>query len=116
MIKVVYFDDNSATDYLNIYDGGKVVRTSDDIENQNSELGTRVSSKLFAKLSWLPFIGGEAEVGASAGLSLNSSSLIKTTLSNTVLTDFLEKVKNDTTRIIKFDGFRVKAYTNSIAF
>ena len=94
MIKVVYFDDNSATDYLNIYDGGKVVRTSDDIENWNSELGTRVSSKLFAKLSWLPLIGGEAEVGASAGLSLNSSSLIKQSLCpNTVQTDFLEKVK-----------------------
>lgn len=116
MIKVVYFDDNSATDYLNIYDGGKAVRTSNDIESQNSELATKVSSKVFAKLSWLPFIGGEAEVGANAGLSLNSSSLIKTTLSNTVLTDFLEKVKDDTERIIKFDGFKVRAYTNSIAF
>ena len=116
MIKIVYFDDGSATDYLNIYDGGNVVKTSDDIENQNSELGTKVSSKLFAKLSWLPFIGGEAEVSANAGLSFNSNSLIKTTLSNTVLTDFLEKIKNDTKRIVKFDGYKVKAYKNSIAF
>ena len=116
MIKIVYFDDGSATDYLNIYDGGNVVRTSDDVENQNTELATKVSSKLFAKLSWLPFVGGEAEVGASAGLSLNSSSLIKTTLSNTVLTDFLSKVKGDTERIVKFDGFKVSAYKNSIAF
>ncbi len=116
MIKIVYFDDSSATDYLNIYDGGNVVRTSDDIENQNSELAGKVSTKLFAKLRWLPLIGGETEVDVGAGLSLNSSSLIKTTLSNTVLTDFLEKVKNDTARIIKFDGFKVKPYTNSIAF
>ena len=116
MIKVVYFDDGSATDYLNIYDGGNVVRTSDDIENQNSELATKVSSKLFARLSWLPFIGGEAEVSASAGLALNSSSLIKTTLSNTVMTDFLSKAKEDTSRIIKFDGYSVSAQKNSIAY
>lgn len=116
MIKIVYFDDGSATDYLNIYDGGNVVRTSDDIVNQNSELGTKVTSKLFAKLSWLPFVGGEAEVAANAALSLNSSSLIRTTLSNTVLTDFLGKVKDDDKRIIRFDGYKVKAYKNSIAF
>ena len=116
MVKVVYFDDGSATDYLNVYDGGNVVRSSNDVENQNAEIVTKVSSKLFAKLSWLPFIGGEAEVGASAGLSLNSSTLIKTTLSNTVLTDFLSKVSNDTDRICKFDGYIVSAHRNSIAF
>jgi len=116
MIKVIYFDDGSATDYLNIYDGGNAIRTSDEIKNQNSELGTKVSSKLFAKLSWLPFIGGEAEVSANAGLSLNTSSLIKTTLSNTVLTDFLNKIESDKERILRFDGYSVKAYKNSIAF
>lgn len=42
--------------------------------------------------------------------------MLKTTLSNTVLTDFLEKIKGDTQRIIKFDGYSVKAYKNSIAF
>jgi len=116
MIKVVYFDDGSATDYLNIYDGGNAIRTAEDIENQNTELAAKTSAKLFARLSWLPFIGGEAEVSASAGLSSNSSSLLKTTLSNTVLTDFLAKAEADTARIIKFNGFTVSAHKNSIAF
>jgi len=116
MIKIVYFDDGSATDYLNIYDGGNVVKTSDEIKDKNAELATKASTKLSAKLSWLPFIGGEAEVGASAGLSLSTSSLIKTTLSNTVLTDFLIKVKDDSKRIEKFDDYKVSAQKNSIAF
>lgn len=33
MIKVVYFDDQSATDYLYIYDGGAKVQTSDILSN-----------------------------------------------------------------------------------
>lgn len=116
MIKVVYFDDYSATDYLNIYDGGSKMKTSEEIKDKSKEFASKTSAKLFAKLSWLPFIGGEAETGVSADFSYNASSLLKTTLSNTVLTDFLEKIKGDTQRIIKFDGYSVKAYKNSIAF
>ena len=93
MIKVVYFDDYSATDYLNIYDGGSKMKTSEEIKDKSKEFASKTSAKLFAKLSWLPFIGGEAETGVSADFSYNASSLLKTTLSNTVLTDFLEKSK-----------------------
>lgn len=116
MIKVVYFDDYSATDYLNIYDGGNKMKTSEEIKDKSKEFASKTSANLFAKLSWLPFFGGEAETGINADFSYNASSLLKTTLSNTVLTDFLEKIKGDTQRIIKFNGYSVKAYKNSIAF
>ena len=115
MIKIVYFDDFSATDYLNIYNGGEKLQTKDQIEEKNKELASKTSVGVFAKLSWLPFLGGEAETSASGNLSLSGSSLLKTTLSNTVLTDFLNKSKADD-RIIKFSGYSVKAYKNSIAF
>ncbi len=116
MIKVVYFDDYSATDYLNIYDGGSKVKTAEEIKDKSKEFASKTSANLFAKLSWLPFLGGEAETGANIDFSYNASSLLKTTLSNTVLTDFLEKIKGDAQRIMKFDGYSVKAYKNSIAF
>lgn len=115
MIKVVYFDDLSATDYLNIYDGGEKIQTKNKIEEKNKELASRTSAKLFAKLSWLPFLGGEAETSANVDFSLSGSSLIKTTLSNTVLTDFLNRAADDD-RICIFNDFKVKAYKNSIAF
>lgn len=116
MIKVVYFDDYSATDYLIIYDGGSKMRTSEEIKDKSKEFASKTSAKIIAKLSWLPFLGGEAETGVSADFSYNASSLLKTTLSNTVLTDFLEKIKGDNQRIRKYDGYSVKAYKNSIAF
>lgn len=116
MIKVVYFDDASATDYLYIYDGGKVVQTSEKVKDKSKELASRTSAGIFAKLSWLPFIGGDVSTEAQADFSYKGSSLLKTTLSNTVLTDFLSKIKDDTERINKFDGYSVRAYKNSIAY
>ena len=115
MIKVVYFDDLSATDYLNIYDGGEKIQTKNKIEEKNKELASKTSANLFAKLSWLPFLGGSAETSASADFSLSGSSLVKTTLSNTVLTDFLNRAQNDE-RICVFNDYKVRAYKNSIAF
>lgn len=38
MIKIVYFDELSATDYLNIYDGGEKMKTVEEIENKHKEL------------------------------------------------------------------------------
>lgn len=115
MIKVVYFDDLSATDYLNIYDGGEKIQTKNKIEEKNKELASKTSANLFAKLSWLPFLGGGAETSANADFSLSGSSLVKTTLSNTVLTDFLNRAQDDG-RICVFNDYKVRAYKNSIAF
>lgn len=115
MIKIVYFDEFSATDYLTIYDGGEVVKTSEEIKAKSKELAGKASAKLFAKYNWLPFIGGEAMTSGNMDLSNKGSLLIKTTLDNTVLTDFLEKSKNDN-RIVKLNGYNVYAYKNSIAY
>lgn len=106
MIKVVSFDDYSATGYLNIYDGESKMKISEEIKDKSKGFASRTSAKLFAKLSWLPFLGGEAETGASADFSYHASSLLKTTLSNIVLTDILEKIKGDNQRIIKFNGIQ----------
>lgn len=116
MIKVVYFDDSSATDYLYIYDGGKTIQTSEKVKDKSKELANKTSAGLFAKLSWLPFLGGQASTEVSADFSYKGYSLLTTTLSNTVLTDFLLKIENDSERIKKFIGYGVKAYKNSIAF
>lgn len=115
MIKVVYFDDNSATDYLNIYNGGYEIQTKDKIKEKSAQLANTTSVGVFAKLNWLPFFGGKAESSINTNFSFDGSSLVKTTLSNTVLTDFLKKSKGDD-RIIKFKGFSLRAYKNSIAF
>lgn len=116
MIKVVYFDDQSATDYLYIYDGGAKVQTSDKVKEKSGEIANKTSAGLFAKLSWLPFFSSEASTEIDSSFGYKSNSLIRTTLSNTVLTDFFEKIKEDDKRILRFVNYTVKAYKNSIAY
>ena len=73
MIKVVYFDDQSATDYLYIQDGGAKVQTSDKVKEKSGEIANKTSAGLFAKLSWLPFLGGEGATEIDTNLGHKSN-------------------------------------------
>lgn len=115
MIKVVYFDNSSAIDYLNIYNGGERIQTDEEIQKNTEELTTKANESISAKLGWLPFFSANAEAGIDAEINSNDNSLVKTTISNTILTDFIEKSSNDS-RLIKFEGYKLRAYKNSITF
>lgn len=115
MIKIVYFDEQSASDYLDIGAGGKVVATSEDVRKRATEVAGRVEAKASAKYSWLPFLGGSAEVGGNIGASRTGERLLSKTLSNTILTDYMEHASGDT-RIKTLRGLRVAAPPNSMAY
>lgn len=115
LIKVVYFDEESASDYLDIAAGGKTVATSEQIKERTKDMQARVETSVAAKLSWLPFIGASAETSAGVDVSSAGRSLLSKTLSNTILTDYLVQV-NDDNRITRLDGFHVTAPANSMAY
>jgi len=115
MTKIVYFDEESASDYLDISAGGKETATSEKVKERSKNAHTDVETKLVAKLSWLPFLGGSAEAGAGVGLSAAGRSILSKTLSNTILTDYLEKSKGDTS-IDQLRQLRVTAPSDSMAF
>ena len=115
MIKVVYFDELSATDYLNIYDGGEKLKTVVEIKEKQKELQINVGAKLLNKLSWLPILGTDTAVSSEIDYSNIGTSLIKNTLASTVLTDFISKAKDDN-KIHKLENNALKTYKNSIAF
>lgn len=54
MIKIVYFDEESASDYLDISTGGKATSTSEHVKERSNETHAKVEAGLMAKLSWLP--------------------------------------------------------------
>ena len=55
------------------------------------------------------------EAGIDAEINSNDNSLVKTTISNTILTDFIQKSDGDD-RLIKFKGYQLSPYKNSITF
>lgn len=115
MMKVVYFDEESASDYLDITAGGRETATTEKIKERTKTAHTEVETKLIAKLSWLPFLGASGEAGAGAGLSAAGRSILSKTLSNTILTDYLARSEDDES-IKQLRGLRVTAPNVSMAF
>lgn len=115
MIKIVYFDEESASDYLDISVGGKAVSTSEQVKDRTLKTQAKVEAKLAAKFSWLPFVGVSGETGAGIDMSRAGHSILSKTLSNTILTDYLAQVGDDD-RITRLNDLRVTAPQKSMAF
>lgn len=90
-IKIVYFDEESVSDLLDIDAGGKEATSKQQGHERLAEVETQASAKASAKFNWIPFFGGSAEVGAAASASALGRSILNKTLSNTILTDYLVK-------------------------
>ncbi|WP_417367643.1 DUF6414 family protein [Glutamicibacter arilaitensis] len=115
LIKIVYFDEESASDYLDISAGGKSASTREQVQERSRETHTKVEAGLIAKLSWLPFLGASGELGAGAGMAAAGNSILSKTLSNTILTDYLVMADSDS-RITKLRNLRMIAPEGSMAF
>lgn len=115
MIKIVYFDEESASDYLDISAGGKSTASSDHVKDRTTNLHGKVETRLAAKFSWLPFLGGSAEAGGGVDISSAGQSILRKTLSNTILTDYLAKADGDA-RVTQLRDLRVTAAKDSMAF
>lgn len=115
MIKVVYFDEESASDYLDISAGGKSAATSENVKDRTTSLHSEVETRIAAKFSWLPFLGGSAEVGGGVDISSAGQSILRKTLSNTILTDYLAKADEDP-RVVQLRDLQAIAAKDSMAF
>ena len=115
VLKVVYFDELSATDYIDICDGGRAEYSKSEMTKRMRSLSGRGGLSLSAKHSWLKRIEGGASLEGSGELSSLRQSLINKTVSNTVLTDYLEKSASDQ-RIREFRGFTLSMSKDSFAF
>lgn len=115
MLKIVYFDEQSASDYLDISAGGAAESKAAYIKNRTADMHGQVESKLVAKFSWLPFLGASAEASGGLDVSRVGQSILSKTLSNTILTDYLEEVAGDD-RVRPLRGYKVTAPADSMAF
>lgn len=115
LIKIVYFDEESASDLLDIVTGGKETSLSELNKERAAEVEANAGAKASAKFNWLPFFGGSVEAGAAASVSAVGRSILNKTLSNTILTDYLRKCC-ELNCIKKLKGLTVTAPHESAAF
>lgn len=115
LVKIVYFDEESVSDLLDIEAGGKETSSKELTKGRAAEVEAEARARAAAKFNWLPFFGGSAEAGAAASVSAVGRSILNKTLSNTILTDYLSKL-GDLKGIERLEGLTVAARNDSAAY
>jgi len=88
LTKVVYFDEQTALDYVEIRDKGHYLREVEQEYEGNTGISTEASAKTPKLLSMFRL---SADVHASAEVKR----IVRSTVSNTILTDFIERAGKD---------------------
>lgn len=129
LCKVVYFDEDSVTDFVQIVAGGELEKTTELLnqsqKNVDSGINTKAGIGLSGVFKALMGFEGSASVEASMGASFNSNEMAKNIVKNTILTDFMDLVnsysKKDSTElekkiIKKFSGYTISAPKDSLSY
>jgi hypothetical protein len=115
LVKIVYFDEQSASDYLDITAGGKETLNSEEVTKRFTATQAKLEAKIAAKFSWFPFVGASMATGAGASAGREGQSILSKTLSNTILTDYLAAVAEDT-KVARLANLKVSAAPGSMAY
>ncbi|MGX4768141.1 DUF6414 family protein [Bacillus mojavensis] len=88
--KVIYFDEGSATDFLQIHFGGNIVIEDEEQEKILYDVGGSAKGELKAGNSFFSFLKASFSMSGNAEFSNSKNSIYKTTISNTILSDFVD--------------------------
>lgn len=111
VIKIIYFDEISATDYLIIKNGGILDEMNKELSEDKKIKELSLKGKLWAKL---PFLIGTAKAEGNLSYGDSDTTIIQKTITSSLLSDFIEELNED--EIKEFKNYTVSAYPNSFAF
>lgn len=129
--KIVYFDEESVTDYVQIVAGGSMEKTTELLKSReaNAEQNAGVSGSAGIGGVFKALLGWEANTSAniSGGLAFNSSKIAKNIVKNTILTDFLAILDEESLStkraskmpkgaIKKFKGYTISVQKDSLSY
>lgn len=114
-LKIIYFDEESATDLIYMKNKGQIIESISDNSTSGSTSDVKAEAEISSKDSLLSLLGAKFGFGVSSSITYGSEQLINQAITNTVLTDYL-KLSNLVGKIIKFKNSTVKPYTNSLSY
>jgi Family of unknown function (DUF6414) len=118
LYKVIYFDEGSATDFLQIFYGGKVELVDEESGKFAYKLSGSANGTVGIGNSFLSLIKASFSLTGNANIDKSKDSLLKSTITNTLLSDFVKfaESKENNNQINVFKGFKVDSINNSFAF
>lgn len=96
LCKIVYFDEESVTDYIQIVEGGKLEKTTELLNETNDRGNAAISGKgsigIGGVLKALVGFEIKSSVDAELETSFNTNQMVKNIVKNTILTDFIDLI------------------------
>lgn len=114
-LKIIYFDEESATDLIYMKNKGQIIESIADNSTAESTLDAKAEAEISSKDSLLSLLGAKFGFGVSSSITYGSEQLINQAITNTVLTDYF-KLSSLVKKIIQFKNATVKPYKNSLSY
>ena len=113
-IKVIYFDEPTAQDYIDIVNGGRLDWSKEENKERAAKILTEIEAQAESGFNILNFIKASFSGGVSSNISGEISKMLDTTLKNTLLTDYISEAFKDN-NVRKFENDGVYAPENSVS-
>ena len=116
-IKIIYFDEGSATDLLYILGGGKSSDKEERIVTKTTQLAAGAEAQAGAKINLLTKITAGIGIDGSADASREGRSILSKAIESTVLTDYIRCAEDEAkTHITVFSKCKPYAYPGSFTY
>lgn len=119
LCKVVYFDEDSVTDYVQIVSGGSLEKTAELLHESSKGIEGEISAKAGFGTVLAALLGIKVSVNAEieADASFNANKMVKNIVKNTILTDFLNIIRSKKSNgINRFYGYVISAPKESLTY
>lgn len=117
LTKIVYFDEQSALEYLDMKNRGRYIFNTESEKQSGTDVDIKGDGKLSLGSKIWDKIGGGISGSVSAGADFyrNNQTLINSSISNTILTDFLIYIEGENL-IKEFEGYSLEIIKDSFAY
>lgn len=116
MLKIIYFDEDSAIDYINIKDGGKKELITEKQSKDDLDANASFATSIDNKFRLLKLFNFNTSVEGGVNVEKYKEKVVKSTLSTTILTDYINTVKDENSNITEFVDFQILAIENSLTY
>lgn len=124
LCKVVYFDEESITDYIQIIKGGKLEKTTELLEQGETQAEASVEGKASLGVGGMfkALVGMESSISTDSSLqtAFNTQEMARNIIKNTILTDFINIIDDDDNKdgksIEAFEGYSISIHKDSLTY
>lgn len=115
ILKVIYFDEEAAADYVAIQNGGQIDWTTTENKDKLAKIVAEIDAQVKGGFQFLPFLKATLSGHSNAKIDASTSSIINSTVTNTLLTDYIELATKDKKNVKQIHNDGVYAPENSVS-